>query len=74
MDPDNLEARIQAAAGGLSTGYQTFTSQADLITGMAVGNGAVAAAADLDLRLAVFDDDPLGTEIWVVRLRANGTP
>ena len=74
MNPDNLEARIQATAGGTSTGFQTFTSQTDLITDMAVGNGAIAAAGDLDLRLSVFDDDPLGTEIWVVRLRANGTP
>ncbi len=74
MDPDNLEARIQATAGGASTGFNFFTSQNDLITNMAVGNGALAAAGDLDLRLSILDDDPLGTEIWVVRLRANGSP
>lgn len=74
MGANNLEARILPTAGGASTGYKPFASQTDLITGMAVGNAALAATGDLDLRLSVFDDDPLGNDIWVVRLRANGAP
>ncbi len=74
MDDDDLEARIQDTAGGTSTGYQLFTSGLNLITGMSVGNGANTASGDLDLRLTVLDTDPRGANIWVVRLRASGTP
>ena len=74
LAPNNLEARISATAGGSSTGYQPFASQNNLITSMSTGNGAAAADGNLDLRLSIFDDDPLGSDIWVVRLRANGAP
>lgn len=74
MLDDDLEIRIPATNGGTSTGYQVFTSAANLITGMAVGNGANAASNNLDLRLNVLDVDPLGANTWVVRMRATGTP
>ena len=74
MGDDNLQVSIPATAGGASTGLQDFTSTANLITGMSVGNGAAAASGDLDLRLHVFDTDPTGANTWVVRLRATGTP
>ncbi len=60
--------------GGISTGYQLFTSASNLLTGTSVGNGANADGGDLDLRLTVLDTDPLGANTWVVRLRASGTP
>lgn len=71
---DNLEARIQDTAGGTSAGYQPFSSQNNLITTMSVGNAGAAATGALDLRLAIFDTDPVGSDVWVVRLRASGTP
>lgn len=74
MADDDLEIRIPNTAGGVSTGYQTFTSAANLIAGMTVGNGANAASNNLDLRLNVLDVDPLGANTWVVRMRATGTP
>ena len=74
MAADDLEARIPATAGGTSTGFQRFTSQADLITGMNVRNGGNAAAGRLDLRLTVLDVDPPGANSWRVRLRATGAP
>ena len=74
MPADNLEIRIPNTAGGTSTGYQTFTSLSDLITGMSVGNGANAATGQIDLRLSVNDTDPTGSNSWTVRIRATGTP
>ncbi len=74
MGDDNLQVQIPATAGGTSTSYQNFTSAANLITGMSVGNGAAAAAGDLDLRLHVYDTDPTGANTWIVRLRATGNP
>ncbi len=71
---DALEVRIPATHGGISTGYQRFTSQADLITGMLAGNGVYAAFGLLDLRLTVGDADPLGDNTWIVRLRATASP
>ena len=43
-------------------------------TDLSIGNGAAHAEGDLDLRLSVLDEDPVGSDVWVVRLRANGTP
>lgn len=74
MAHDDLEIRIPATAGGTSTGFQLFTSQANLITGMNVGNGANAASNNLDLRLTVLDTDPTGANTWIVRMRATGNP
>ena len=74
MVADDLETRIPAVAGGLSTGYQAFASGVNLITGMSVGIGANAARGQLDLRLTVLDDDPIGVNTWLVRLRATGNP
>lgn len=74
MGDDNLQVTIPATNGGTSTGLQDFTSQANLITGMSVGNGPLAAAGDLDMRLHVYDTDPTGANTWVVRLRATGNP
>ena len=73
-DANNLEARILATAGGTSVGYQPFTSQNNLITNMSVGNAGAAATGDLGFRLSILDTDPLGSDVWVVRLRATGTP
>ncbi len=75
MADDDLEIRIPSSlGGGISTGYQLFTSASNLLTGTSVGNGANADGGDLDLRLTVLDTDPLGANTWVVRLRASGTP
>ncbi len=74
MQDDGLEIRIPATGGGTSAGYQTFTSAANLITGMSVGNGANSVAGDVDLRLTVLDTDPTGANSWTVRLRATGSP
>ena len=71
---DNLEMRIPPTAGGTSTGFQTFTSGAPLVAGMAVGSGANAARGELGLRLTVLDTDPAGANTWIVRLRATGNP
>ena len=71
---DNLEVRIPDTAGGTSTGYQAFTSLADLITGMAIGNGANVATGEINLRLNVLDADPTGNNSWTVKIRATGTP
>ncbi len=74
IDADHLEVRIQDTAGGTSTGYQAFTSEAALITGVGAGNGANAASGDLDLHLMVLDSNVLGFSVWVVQLRAAGNP
>ena len=74
MADDDLEIRIPATNGGVSGGYRLFTSGANLITGMNVGNGASGASNDLDLRLNVLDTDPTGANTWVVRMRATGNP
>ena len=74
MDDDGLEVRVPDTNGGTSTGYQVFTSAANLITGMAVGNGTNRASGDVDMRLTVLDVDPFGANTWVVRLRATGNP
>lgn len=75
MYADDLEVRIPTSTrGGVTTGYQPFTSQALLISGMQVKNGNNAAFGNLDLRLTVLDTDPVGANTWVVRLRATGNP
>ena len=74
MVSDDLEMRIPPTAGGTSTGFQTFTSGAPLVAGMAVGSGANAARGELGLRLTVLDIDPAGNNTWIVRLRATGNP
>jgi hypothetical protein len=74
MDDDGLEIRIPAVGGGTSTGYQVFTSTANLITGMTVGNGGNSVNGDVDMRLNVLDADDTGANTWVVRLRATGNP
>ena len=74
MVVDDLEARIPTTAGGVTTGYQTFASGANLITNMSVGIGANAARGQLHLRLTVLDADPLGVNTWLLRLRATGNP
>ena len=74
MVVDNLEMHIPPVAGGTSTGFQTFTSGATLVAGMAVGSGANAARGELGLRLTVLDTDPAGNNTWIVRLRATGNP
>ena len=74
MHVNDLEVRIPSTGGGTSTGYHFFTSGATLISGMAVGNGADAVSGNLDLRLTVLDDDPVGVNTWVVRLRATAHP
>lgn len=74
MADDDLEIRIPVTNGGTSTDYQLFTSGADLITGMSVGNAAAGASNDLDLRLNVLDTDLTGANTWVVRMQATGNP
>lgn len=74
MYVDGLEVRIPSTNGGKSTGFQSFTSQANLINAIPVGNGVDTVAGDLDLRLNVLDSDPIGTNTWVVRLRATANP
>ena len=74
MGASDLEVRIPTVAGGTTTGYRSFTSGDNLITGMSVGIGANAAHGHLDLRLTVLDTDPPGANAWLVRLRATGNP
>ncbi len=74
MQADDLEVRLASSQGGTSTGFQAFTSQAPLLTGLSVGNGANAVSGTLDLLLTVLDADPPGVNTWVVRLRAASTP
>ena len=74
MTTDDLEVRIPDTGSGVSSGYQVFTSQATLVSGLSVGRGANAAHGQLDLRLTVLDTDPTGPNTWVVRLRATGNP
>ncbi len=74
MPADRLEIRVPDTAGGTSTGYKTFTSLDDLITGMAIGNGANAATGEINLRLNVHDVDPTGSNTWTVKIRATGNP
>lgn len=74
ISANNLEVGIPTIGSGTSTGYQLFLSQANLLTGLLVGNGPSAVTGDLNLRLNVLDADPVGFGVWVVRLRAVGSP
>ena len=74
MYVDDLEVRIPTVGDGVSTGYQAFSSGADLLTGVSLGAGANALSGPMDLRLTVLDDDPVGVNTWVIRLRATANP
>ena len=74
LDADNLAVAVPSTGGGTWTNYQPFLSQNFLILNMSVGNGANAVDGELQLRLSIFDDDAPGTSVWVLRLRALGTP
>lgn len=75
MNVNDLEVRIPGSTrGGRSTGYQAFTSQADLITGMVTWFLLFPARGQLDVHLTVLDTDAPGPNAWVVRLRATSNP
>lgn len=74
MFVDDLEVRIPPIGDGVSTGYQAFSSGADLLTGVSLGAGANALSGPMDLRLTVLDTDPVGINTWVIRLRATANP
>ena len=74
MEVDDLEVRIPPTGDGQSTGYQRFSSGADLLTSVSLGAGANALSGPLDLRLTVFDNAPVGVNTWIVRLRATANP
>lgn len=74
LDPDNLHVAVPSTGGGTWTTYQPFLSQHHLIINMTVGNGANAVDGEVRLRLSIFDDDDPGVSVWVLRLRATGTP
>lgn len=60
---DALEVRVPATAGGTSTGYQAFSSQAPLLTGLRAGHAEAVASGTLDVRLAFRDMDPIGRQL-----------
>ena len=74
MYVDDLEVRLPPVGNGTSTGYQPFSSGANLLTGLTLGAGANAVSGPMDLRLTVLDDDPAGVNTWVIRLRATANP
>ncbi len=74
MYADDLEVRLPPIGDGTSTGYQPFSSGADLLTGLSLGAGVNAVNGPMDLRLTVLDDDPTGVNTWVIRLRATANP
>ena len=74
MYVDDLEVRLPSVGDGASTGYQAFSSGADLLTGLSLGAGANAVSGPMDLRLTVLDADPVGVNTWVIRLRATANP
>ena len=77
MDPNDLEVRLRARGLfgiGSSTGWQTFTSQANLMTGVLMGSGFFSVGGVADLRLTVLDVDPPGPNTWIVQFRATAFP
>ena len=77
MAPDDLEVRMRGRGVfgiGSSTGYQFFTSQARLMTGVLTGSGFFSVNGVADLRLTVLDVDPPGVNTWQVNLRATAWP
>ena len=74
MYVDDLEVRLPPVGNARSTGYQPFSSGANLLTGLALGAGAHAVSGPMDLRLTVLDDDPVGANTWTIRLRATASP
>lgn len=75
MGADNLEVKMSGNGSGTATPtYSAFTSAATLVSGMSVGNGANKEDGDLDLRLNVYDTDGTGSNQWIVKLRATGSP
>ncbi len=77
MLADDLEIRLRGRGVfgiGSSTGYQFFTSQANLMTGMLTGAGFFSVNGQADLRLTVLDTDPPGPNTWIVNMRATAWP
>lgn len=73
LAPDRLE--VQMTEGVVPGGFATFTSNATMLSNVAVGNGAGGQATGaVDLRLTVMDTDATGANTWNVVLRATGTP
>ena len=77
MVADDLEVRLRGRGVfgiGSSTGYQFFTSQANVMTGVLTGAGFFSVNGVADLRLTVLDTDPPGVNAWIVNLRATAFP